>query len=363
MIYLLVSNFRLKSLTKKGVTIINTNTSEETKAKMKAALTSFAKSHNMSKDDCIKTLIEMLPDITEAQMRDRGYTDVEMAYIADQLNKGVSFEDAIKEIGDSDIPYADKPAFKEALHALELTAKTRQRHYSKLSPMAKMYFLALLGGDEYDEINQYWNPLRYFMEPGEFDRRVAAIREDLRIPPIEECKSSRKGLTDNLNIEVKLQSIKAGVSNEDYEILRDACYKDAVKFAQVLSKYDRSVYDGDPLVNCFKMIAFNVLPAKGILYIAKTYPTQSLHLSMPKAFGGRDLVHSDQVIAATPTLKCKVTTWLKGTGYKYFMEIKDKSIADDLNNQLNEIIKSEVMEEELATISRFMKDNPFAMHL
>ena len=68
-------------------------------------------------------------------------------------------------------------------------------------------------------------------------------------------------------------------------------------------------------------------------------------------------------VVATPALKSKVTNWLKGLTYEYTFEVPDLSTAEDLNNQLNDLIRSTTSVEDLEKCPWLLTNNPFAMHL
>ncbi len=347
--------------------------SDEVAAKIKAVLTAEAKKNQCGREATLQRLINLLPQETVADLRAHEASDIVIAYIAHQVSEGVSFEQVLAEVNDDNEPYNDKPAFQEALHALELISNARKRHYSKLSPIAKMYFLALVNGDEYKELRNFVNPLEWMMGRDTYLERIEALRKDLRMPGLSEDTPSRSNLVSGLEADSRLRTLRPKVSKEDYDILKDSFFTDVPAFAKVLSKYNLDIYNEEPVVDCLKMTAYNILSYKGIYFTHKRTGVpftvvdapfkDEKTFRRPLPFSGNEEIFKGKFLSATPNLKRKVTNFLNGSGYKYTIEIKDMSTAEDLNSQLNGIIKSEIPAEELEKFPNILTRNPFAMHL
>ena len=348
--------------------------SDEVAAKIKATLTAEAKRNKLGREATLQRLINLLPQETVVDLRAHKASDIVIAYIAHQVSEGVSFEQVLAEVkGGDDVPYNDRPAFQEALHALELISNTRKRHYNKLSPIAKLYFLALVNGDEYKELRWIVNPLEWMMGRDTYLERIEAVRKDLRMPALSEDTPSRSNLVSGLEVDSRLRTLRSKVSKEDYDTLKDTFFTDVSAFAKVLSKYNLDIYNEEPVVDYLKMTAYNVLSYKGIYFAYKRKGVpftvvdapfrEEKVFQRPLPFSGNTEIFNGKFLSATPNLKRKVTNFLNGSGYKYIIEIKDMSTAEDLNNQLNEIIKSEIPAEELEKFPNVLTRNPFTLHL
>lgn len=320
-----------------------------TKEQIKQDLTAYAKSKNLNQAEAIEQLISLLPNETNVLM-EQVLPKAYKAWVALKVYEGMGFDEACSMLeGPDGLAYKDNMAYQAAMSAFSSIGRTVRRHFRKLDPLAKFYFLALASGDEIGELETELYKLPSITSGPDYDSIIDSVCKEFNLTPVNDRKAIRSGMWSKERDLNELHNLRTGISAEDYETLKNSYHKDTKTFLKVLRKYDRSVYAGDQVVADFKMTAINLLSDKGFVRgsISKeNIPNQKYHF-----------------VTAAPTLKSKVTNWLKGLTYEYTFEVPDLSTAEDLNNQLNDLIRSTTSAEDLAKYPGLLTSNPFAMHL